>query len=188
MNQNSTSEPWIGGFAFVWGLGGFFLLLIFAVYRLAPIAWEAMQQPLNAIQYALLIGNSLFMAYSEGYKGFQKAYSPRVVARAFYLKRHATLPLAILAPFFCMTFFAAPRKRVMTSWILTIAIIILIILFQKLPSPWRGILDAGVVVGLTWGMVATALVLFRCFSNAGAIADPEVADGFLHNGKQVQQA
>ena len=174
MNQQSSPDKLLGNAAFVWGLGGFFLLLIFAVYRLAPIAWSALQQPLTGLQYALLIGNTLFMAHSEGYKGFQKAYSPRVVSRAFYLRRHATVSLALLAPFFCMTYFGAPRKRVMVSWCLTVAIIILIIIFHRLPSPWRGILDAGVVVGLTWGIIATLMILIGCMTKKFELADPEV--------------
>lgn len=179
MNQQSTTRGLLGNVAFLWGLGGFFLLLFFAIYRLAPIAWSAIQQPLSVVQYALLIGNSLFMAHSEGYKGFQKAYSPRVVARAFYLREHATLPLALLAPFFCMTYFGAPRKRVIVSWCLTVAIVVLILIFQRLPSPWRGILDAGVVVGLTWGITATLIILFRTLAKKRDVADPEVAAGLL---------
>jgi len=45
------------------------------------------------------------MLYSEGYKGFQKGYSPRVAARGHYLRDHSTLLRAILAPLFCMGFF-----------------------------------------------------------------------------------
>lgn len=179
MNQQTSTRRLLGQVAFFWGLGGFFLLLFFAIYRLAPIAWSAMQQPLSGLQYALLIGNSLFMAHSEGYKGFQKAYSPRVVSRALYLRENATVPLALLAPFFCMTYFGAPRKRVIVSWCLTIGIIILILIFQRLPSPWRGILDAGVVVGLTWGVTATLIILYRTMANKRDRADPEVMPGLL---------
>lgn len=181
MNQQSSTQSLIGNVAFIWGLGGFFLLLVYAIYRLAPIAWTAIQEPLTGLQYVLLIGNTLFMAHSEGYKGFQKAYSPRVVSRAFYLRRHATVPLALLAPFFCMTYFGAPRKRVIVSWCLTAAIIVLILIFQRLPSPWRGILDAGVVVGLSWGIIATLIILFRTMAKKSELADPEVSGEFLAN-------
>jgi len=179
MNNASSPSGLPGHVGFYWGLGGFLLLLLYAIARLAPIAFEAITGPLTGLQWALLIGNTLFMAHSEGYKGFQKAYSPRVVSRALYLREHATWPLALLAPFFCMTFFAAPRKRLLTSWILTIAIIILIIIFQRLPSPWRGILDAGVVVGLSWGTIATIVILWRTLTARTARADPEVSTGFL---------
>ena len=170
-DKQSGIFGWIG---LVWGLGGFFLLLLFAIYRLAPIAWEAIQQPLNAVQYALLVGNSLFMAYSEGYKGFQRAYSPRVVARAWHILENPTFKLVLLAPFFCMAYFGSSRKRMMTSWILTIAIIILILIFHRLPDPWRGILDAGVVIGLSWGIAATMVVLFRQLAGKDQNLDPEL--------------
>ena len=178
MNQVSKNTL-LGNIAFCWGLGGFLALLFYAIYRLAPIAWEALQQPLTALQYVVLIVNTLFMAHSEGYKGFQKAYSPRVVARAAYLREKATGLTAVLAPFFCMTYFAAPKRRVMTSWILTCAIIVLILIFQRLPSPWRGILDAGVVVGLSWGIIATLFFSVRYFRAGGTPVDPEVMPGKL---------
>ena len=68
MNQVSKNTL-LGNIAFCWGLGGFLALLFYAIYRLAPIAWETLQQPLTALQYVVLIVNTLFMAHSEGYKG-----------------------------------------------------------------------------------------------------------------------
>ncbi len=165
--------------AFYWGLGGFIALLVYAIARLAPIAWEALQQPMSLLQLAVLAGNTLFMAYSEGYKGFQKGYSPRVVARAAWLKDNATVWLTVLAPLFCMAYFAAPRKRLLTTWILTIAIIILVIIFHRLPQPWRGILDAGVVVGLSWGIIATLVAAGRYLLSGEPPGDPEVKDSRL---------
>ena len=38
---------------------------------------------------------------------------------------------------------------------LDFGIVGLIVLIRKLDQPWRGIVDAGVVVGLGWGLVAT---------------------------------
>lgn len=178
MNQVSNNRL-LGNIAFYWGLGGFLALLVFAIYRLAPIAWSTLQQPLTAFQYVVLIANTLFMAHSEGYKGFQKAYSPRVVARAAYLRQKANWLTAVLAPFFCMTYFAAPKKRILTSWILTCAIIVLIIIVQRLPVPWRGILDAGVVVGLSWGIIATLVFSLRYFMAGSTPVDPEVMPGKL---------
>lgn len=164
----------LGTIALLWGLGGFLLLLLFAVYRLAPIAWQDITQPLKPWHWGVLIVNTLFMAYSEGYKGFQLAYSPRVVARAWYLKENPKFLWVALAPFFCMAYFHAPKKRIITSWVLTIAIIILIIIFQQIPSPLRGILDFGVVVGLSWGITATLIVAWRKFFNPDLALNPEV--------------
>ncbi|MEM7195204.1 MAG: hypothetical protein AAF402_09655 [Pseudomonadota bacterium] len=172
--NTSTSNSAVGNVAMIWGIAGFLLLLVYAIVRLTPIAWEALQHSLTWMQWLLLIGNTLFMAYSEGYRGFQVGYSPRVVSRAMYLRRNATAFNTIFAPLFCMSYFSAPRRRVITSWVLTVAIIILIILFHKLSQPWRGILDAGVVVGLSWGTVSTVLIGYQYFSGAADPVDPEI--------------
>ncbi len=127
----------------------------------------------------MLILNTLAMAYYEGYKGFQRGYSPRVAARALYLKKHGSVVDCVLAPLFCMAFYAAPRRRVIATWILTIFITLMIILFQYLPQPLRGVLDAGVVVGLTWGLIATIWFGLQALMLNKA-SDPEVAaDGRL---------
>lgn len=143
--------------AAIWGVSGFLLLLLFAIYRLTPIALQAFESTLHWYQWLLFAINSVFMAYSEGYRGFQKSYSPRLVARAQDLRRNATPIRLILAPLFCMGYFAAEKRRIISAWLLTSMIIVLIIVFHQLPQPWRGLLDAGVVVGLGWGVLATAV-------------------------------
>ena len=47
---------------------------------------------------------------------------------------------------------------------LTIAIVILIIVFHQLDQPWRGLLDAGVVVGLSWGIVTIVTSTIKAFT------------------------
>lgn len=140
---------------FFWGIGGITLLLGYAIVRLAQTAARAFEYELYWYHWVILIVNVLMMMYYEGYKGFQLAFSPRAAARARFLRDHGSLRDLILAPFFCMAYYAAPKRRKMATWILTIAIIILILLFQQLPQPVRGILDVGVVVGLSWGIAAT---------------------------------
>jgi hypothetical protein len=56
----------------------------------------------------------------------------------------------------------------------TAGIIVLIILVRLLPQPWRGMVDAGVVVGLAWGMIS--LILFGLQALGGERFDysPEV--------------
>ena len=71
----------LGTLASVWGIAGVVVLLSTAVIRLWPIAMEALQAPLTIIQRVFLVGWVIFMAYTEGYRGFQKAFSPRVVSR-----------------------------------------------------------------------------------------------------------
>ena len=144
----------VGLFAAVWGIGGVVALLAQAVMRLSPRAIEVLQSDLSVAQWVMLIGCIGFFAYTEGYKAFQKAFSPRVVARAVHLASRPVWWHVVLAPAFCMGFFHATRKRIIVSWILTAAIVLLILLVRLMPMPWRGFVDAGVVVALSWGLVA----------------------------------
>ncbi len=141
--------------ATIWAIGGFSALMLWAIYRLALITLEALQMPFGYTAWVLLIGNVLFMAWSEGYRGFQLGYSPRFARRTRQLLDSGTAPQRWLAPLFAMGYFDADKQRLITTYVLTAAIIGLILLFHQIPQPWRGILDAGVVVGLTWGLLAT---------------------------------
>ena len=53
-----------------------------------------------------------------------------------------------------MGYFHATRRRLLTSYLVTVAIVGLIVLVRLAPQPWRGIIDFGVVVGLAWGVVS----------------------------------
>ena len=148
------SRPLVAGwFGATWGLLGVIALLAYAVYRLFWISVDAFSVPFNWIHWILFIGNTLFMAWSEGYKGFQKSFSPKVAARARELLDNPRPIPVLLAPLYCMHFFDSTRRQLITTYLLTVMIIVLIIIFHMLDQPWRGILDAGVVVGLSWGIV-----------------------------------
>ena len=153
--------PSLKKIAVLWGIGGFLLLLVFAIYRLSPIVLEALSISLTWPQLVLLIANTLFMAFSEGYAGFQKGYSPRLISRAQQLYKQGTPLQCLLAPLYCMNYFAGEKRRMLSAWLLTAMIVILIIVFHQLPQPWRGILDAGVIVGLSWGSVATLFIALK---------------------------
>lgn len=139
---------------FYWGVAGVIALLLMAVLRLSPRIWELADYSLNFLHWSALVLFTLWMAWAEGYRGFHQAFSPRVVARARYLK-HSNHPLlSLLAPAYCMGFFHATRKRMIVSWTLTTVIIILILLLRITPQPWRGIIDTGVVTGLCLGILS----------------------------------
>jgi hypothetical protein len=105
------------------------------------------------------------MAYAEGYRAFQQRFSPRVVARAKYLMSHPAFFRVVFAPIFCMGFFHATKKRKITSVSVTAGIILLVLLVRAVPQPWRGIVDLGVVVGLTWGIVSIIIFSLKAFSS-----------------------
>ena len=167
-------NPLIGSIAALWGILGVSTLLFFAVMRMIGHVREGFEHTFDWRHYALLVPWLFFMVYSEGYKGFQKGFSPRVAARACYLKQNATWLRAILAPVFCMGFFDSTRKRKIVVCVLLIAVTCLVILFQQIPQPWRGVLDLGVVAGLSWGLIATWVFFFRYWFGDGTTADPEI--------------
>lgn len=167
----------MGTFGAIWGLTGVLLLIGGAVYRLAHVAIDAFYYDFSWYHWLSLFLILLFMSYAEGYRGFQKAFSPRVAARALYLKNHPRLVHSLLGPFFCMGFFHASRRRKITSFSVTSAIIVLIILVRLLSQPWRGIVDAGVVVGLGWGLISLTIFSFQAFTKKTFKYSPEVPEG-----------
>ena len=163
-----------GNLGALWGIAGVLALLASATFRLWPKAVDAFSHPFAWYHWAALAVIVTGMAYAEGYKGFQKAFSPRTAARARYLRQNPRTMHVVLAPFFCMGYFYATRRRKITSISLTIGIIALIVLVYLVPQPWRGIIDAGVVVGLAWGIVSLLLFGFQAMGRDPYPHDPEV--------------
>ncbi len=162
-HQNNISMA--GRFGAYWGVIGVCSLLLFAVYRLTIISLDSFEFSFLWYHWLIFVGNILFMAHSEGYKGFQKGFSPRVAARARYLKFNPEPIHIFLAPLFCMGYFHTTRKRLVTVYALTLGIIALVIFFNQISQPWRGILDAGVVVGLSWGIVSVVFYFVRAMGS-----------------------
>lgn len=157
---------------FTWGIGGVLLLLIFAVYRLTPMVLALEILTLTLLHWAALVFSIGYMIYAEGYKGFHLAFAPRVVLRANYLRENPRTDLVLLAPLFCMGYIHATRRRRLLSIGLTLMIIGFIIVARILPQPWRGILDAGVVSGLTVGIGSIIYFIFREQMTPGSIHVP----------------
>jgi len=146
--------------ASLWGTVGVAYILLKAIKRVLPIALDPFfgtigSAPLTQFQLASYILMCLFFAYYEGYKGFQLKFSPLVVARSFTLKP-GTSPIhhLLLAPLYSMGLFHATKKRMIISWSVSIGVATIVAAVKRLPYPWRNIVDAGVVVGLTWGTVS----------------------------------
>jgi len=154
---------------FYWGVGGVLLLLSFAIFRLTPMALELVGLPLSAWHYLALCFSIVLMAYSEGYKGFHLAFAPRVVMRAHYLAQNPRTSHVLLAPIFCMGFIHATRRRRLVSLSLSLMILGFIMTARLLPQPWRGILDAGVVTGLSLGNLSILYFLAMLKNNPKAI-------------------
>lgn len=160
-----TQPDWVGRLAVIWGISGVVALLGFAIVRLLAISMTAFGFSFSWAHWLVLGASILFMAYTEGYRTFQKVWAPRVVTRAFKLRHNWTPTRLLLAPLYSMSFFHASRKRRVTAWVTTTCIVLLIVFMNQMPQPWRGLIDAGVVVGLSWGVAA---VLYQTVSRLKA--------------------
>ena len=134
---------------------------MFAVYRLGGVVVSGLEHPWAWQHVAVAAGNALFMAWSEGLRGFQRSFSPRVAARLRWLRSHPTAFPVLFAPLFAMGYFGATRERLIGIYALTAGIVVLIVVVHLLPQPWRAALDIGVVIGLSWGIVSTLVCAWR---------------------------
>jgi hypothetical protein len=168
----------IGLIGAIWGLAGFSLLLIYTIFHLTPIAIEAFSFQFRWYHWLVLVLNTILMAYYEGFRGFQKGFSPRVVARASYLIHHPNVLHSLLGPIFCTGYFYTSKRRKIATIALTIGIIILIFLVRLLDQPWRGIIDLGVVVGLSWGLISLLIFTVQAITSAEFNHSPEVPEEY----------
>jgi len=159
--------------AYGWGILGVCASLVTGLLRLSPRTLEAFSMELEPIHWAFAVIWTIFMAYSEGYRGFQGRFSPTVVARAVHLTNDPHPLRVILAPFFCMGFFHGTRKRMILTWSLTLGIIALVLYVHSIAQPWRGLIDLGVLAGLTWGMISLLVLAIRAV-RAGTDWDPQL--------------
>ncbi len=166
----------LGRLGFFWGLVGVALVLGYAIVRLARIGFDSFSYGYEWYHWIILLASIVFMAYSEGYKGFQKSYSPRLAARIRYLRDNPRLIYTVLSPLFGMGFFHTTRRRLIGTYVLLFMIVVFIIIAHQLPQPWRGILDLGVVVGLTWGLVSILVYSWLALTREEFPYSPELPE------------
>ena len=172
-----AKSPSVKGYiAAIWAIFGLVLLLGYASWRLSAYTIESFSMPLNWLHWLVFISFLGFMMHSEGYKGFQKSFSPRFAARTKYLLHNATFTQTVLAPLFSMGYFHATKRRVIATFLLTIMIVAFILAFRFVPQPWKGLFDAGVVAGLIWGMIASLIFCYKALINKNYKWDPELPD------------
>ena len=139
---------------YYWGIFGVIALIASAIYRLSFRVLELQDFPLSGLHWVVLIVFTVMMIHSEGYRGFHRNFAPRVVVRALYLRESNRPVLSLFGPLFCMGYFHATKRRKITSFIVTASIVLAVLLVSRAPSPWRGIIDAGVVAGLVAGVLS----------------------------------
>lgn len=161
----------------IWGVFGVVIMLAVGIVHLSPKAWEAFDHPFFWYHWLSLAVFLLFMSVAKGYMGFQRGFSPRVAARARWLRDHPAFVRVILAPLFCMCYFRATRKRMIVSYGLTGAIVFFIVMLRITPQPWKGIVDAGVVLGLSWGLIAMVVFVLKAFTSSSFDFPPDLPEG-----------
>lgn len=170
----STPPTWLGRVGMAWGILGVVALLTQALLRLTPMVLDAIEQGLTTWQW--IVGGLwvVLNAHAEGYRGFHRRFSPRVIARAQVIAADPRPLWVVFAPFFCMSLFHASRRGLKVARILVVAIIIVVILVRQLEQPWRGIIDAGVVVGLGLGMLSMLYFLMRSLGGHALPVPPDL--------------
>lgn len=157
-----------------WATSGVVYILMKAVKRVLPIAMEPFQNgvgaPLTTFQLGAYIVTCLYFAYVEGYKGFQLKFAPLVVTRSFTIQpKLSSIHHTLFAPFYAMGLFHATKKRKIISWSVSIGVAGIVALVKKFPYPWRNIVDAGVVVGLSWGTLCIVAGYVKALLKGGVV-------------------
>jgi len=157
----------------LWGISGLCFVLGKAVARLSPIAWEAVRGDEMMIgHWIFLVVWVVYMGYAEGWRGFHKRVGPRTATRAFYLAEQRPLVHLIFAPIFVMALYHASRRTLIVRWCLVIGIVAVVLVVREMPTPWRGIIDAGVVVGLAMGLCSVIYFFVRgLFGDVAELTD-----------------
>ena len=165
---------WTGRLGAAWGAAGVTGVLVFAIVRIGPKALAAYAAGLDSTQWIVAVAFAVFMAYSEGYRGFQLRFSPRTAARVRYLRDRPDFLRSLLAPLFAMGFFHANKRTRTVAYGLSLGIAVLVMLVRMLAQPWRGIVAMGVVLGLTWGIVSLAASIVTALTRDEYPVSPEV--------------
>merc|ERR1719333_2126847 len=156
--------------ASAWGVVGVMGFLFNGVRRVVPVALQPFADGMSTGAWITYVLAGVFFAYAEGYKGFQLRFSPLVVRRALLLGGDNEPPRAhqVLAPAYAMAFFHAKPRRKAMSYGLIVGIFAVVSLVKKLPYPYRSILDAGVCVGLSWGLASIGIVFLNALRTGRA--------------------
>ena len=128
---------------------------------------------LSSVHWGFAVVWCVFMLYTEAWRGFYKQFTPRMMSRALWVSSEGTPLQKAMAPLLSMGYFHAQRRRLLVTWILTATIVGFVLLMHRLPQPWRGLVDLGVVLGLSAGILTMIHEAWRV-SRGGTPVDPEL--------------
>jgi hypothetical protein len=169
-----------------WGVLGVVMFIANALKRLIPVALQPLlQQDLTKEQIVIYIAWTLYMIYAEGYQAFHLKFSPLVVRRSLTISENPTFMKCLLAGPYCMGLFGASRKRMIVSWSVIAGVFGLVKVVKQLPYPWRSIVDAGVVFGLSVGTLSIIYhYILALFGRIPSI-DPDLPELALQKKEDV---
>jgi hypothetical protein len=78
-------------------------------------------------------------------------------------------------------FIYASKKRIIVSYSILAMVVMFITIAVYLPQPWRPIMDAGVVIGLFWGAMATGWHLLMAMRAGTSLVNPELPRSAYRN-------
>ncbi|PIE17520.1 MAG: hypothetical protein CSA66_05655 [Proteobacteria bacterium] len=145
----------------LWALVPVLGLLVRAIVSMTAPAMEALGSDLGLVHIVATVAWAVFMAITEGYQGFQRSFSPRVVHRAFALAASPRPVDVVFAPIYAIGYYRAPKRTMVVAWSVTTGVVGLIFAVHQIEQPWRGLIDVGVVVGLAWGMASLVALAVR---------------------------
>ncbi|MCK5050497.1 MAG: hypothetical protein KAS53_02065, partial [Candidatus Cloacimonetes bacterium] len=138
----------------IYSIGGVIAIFSSAIFRLYPHVREGFSFELTTLNWVVLIAYLAVMIVAKGYFALHCSFVPRVINRSELLVENGKLIDRLLAPLYCMGFFKAPKKRIIISYAMLLLIIAFIVSASKISQPWRGIIDLGVIVGLSLGILS----------------------------------
>lgn len=160
----------------LWGAGGVVLSLLDAIARLSRVAYEGVAHGMFSGPQLLFTALwTVVIVYGEGYRAFGQLLAPRMAARLLHLAREGTGVARALAPFHALSLFDTPKRRLLSAWTMLLGIVLVVLLVRKLPQPWRGSVDFGVVIALSWGAIAIVRECVRAWRAGEGRVDPEIA-------------
>lgn len=145
----------------IYSIGGVIAIFSSAIYRLYPHVHESFSYEFSALNWFVLIVYLIIMIVGKGYFALHRSFVPRVIDRSEFLINNGNLLDKLLAPLYCMGFFKAPKKRMIISYLMISIIISFIVSASKISQPWRGIIDSGVIIGLSLGIFSLLLLGFK---------------------------
>lgn len=156
---------------YIWGASGLAAVLVRALAALGPEAARFVVS-VERVPLALMVIASVgTMAWVEGFRGFQRGLIPRLITRSRAIAVGDSWVDRLLAPAAALELVRATPRRLARRWCLVGAIAILVVGTRSLSDPWRGLILAGVVAGLSWGLVS--LLIQGIAAGAVTVPNPD---------------